>query len=303
MYLSLVSIDDLSLDQINEIMTLAQEYEIVMNNVSANNNILCRSGTENKIFCLMFFEPSTRTNLSFQTAICKLNSKFIIYDDNNSSSKKGESIYDTIKTLESYCDGIIIRHPDQEFVRSCSKLTHLPIINAGNGNGEHPTQALLDLYTIQKYNSTSNFSIAFTGDLKNSRTVHSLVKLLDKVYNNITLYFVSCVDLMLTSEHKKNVKNCYYEVKNIDDIISKIDVLYMTRMQKEREDIDTSYNININEDILNKSKSNLILLHPLPRNKEIPIYLDTNKKSKYFEQVKNGVYVRMSILKLLSSRL
>lgn len=289
---SIISIDDLSIDDINHILNDAEMFE---------KNIFHQvPSLEKKIFSIMFYEPSTRTNLSFQSAINRLNSKMIIYNHDMSSSKKGESIYDTIKTMESYCDGIIVRHPDQETVKFISQISSIPVINAGNGNGEHPTQALLDLFTIKKYFSNNIFTIAFSGDLKNSRTIHSLIRLLDRLYLNITFYFISCHELELEQSFKNNIKNIFYEVKNINDIIYKIDVLYMTRIQKEREDILSSYNINLSEETLKYSKNNLIVLHPLPRNDEIPPILDKNPKCKYFEQVKNGVYVRMAILKYCS---
>ena len=294
---SLISVDNLDKNQIKQIIQDAKSFK----------NRLLKCNYRNKIFCIMFFEPSTRTNLSFQTAINKLDAKMIYYDHDMSSSKKGESIYDTIKTVENYCDAIIIRHPENKIVKQCAEISQVPIINAGNGTGEHPTQALLDLYTILEFNDNINnafqndksysFSVAFSGDLKNSRTVHSLVKLLDKLFLNIIFYFVSSEKLKLNEDFKMKIENLYYEVDNLESIISKSDVLYMTRIQKERENNELSDNICLTQDILNHSKESLIVLHPLPRNNEIPQNLDSDRRCKYFEQVNNGVYIRMSVLK------
>ena len=294
---SLISIDDLDSYFVRQIIQDAKSFK----------NRLIQCNYKSKIYCIMFFEPSTRTNLSFQTAINKLDAKMIFYDHNMSSSKKGESIYDTIKTIENYCDAIIIRHPDNEIVKQCADISQIPVINAGNGSGEHPTQALLDLYTILEFNDDINnafqngkshfFSVTFTGDLKNSRTVHSLVKLLDKFFLNITFYFVSSEKLKLTDDFKSEIRNIYYEVNNLQSVIGKSDVLYMTRIQKERENNELSDNVYLTQELLNNSKESLIVLHPLPRNNEIPEELDNDRRCKYFEQVKNGVYIRISILK------
>ena len=188
---SLISIDNSDKYFVRKIIQDAKSFK----------NRLNQCDYKSKIYCIMFFEPSTRTNLSFQTAINKLDAKMIFYNHDMSSSKKGESLYDTIKTIENYCDAIIIRHPENEIVKQCANISQVPVINAGNGSGEHPTQALLDLYTILEFNDDINkafqndkshfFSVTFTGDLKNSRTVHSLVKLIDKLFLNVTFYFVS----------------------------------------------------------------------------------------------------------------
>lgn len=294
---NLISIDDLTIDSIKQIISDSKSFK----------NRMLECNYRKKIFAIMFFEPSTRTNLSFQSAINKLDAKMIFYDHDMSSSKKGESIYDTIKTIENYCDAIIIRHPNNDIVKECSEISKIPIINAGNGSGEHPTQALLDLYTIFEFNeniyktfqnqTSYFFSITFTGDLKNSRTVHSLVKLLDKLFLNVIFYFVSCEKLKLSENFKSNIRNLYYEVDNLESVISKTDILYMTRIQKERESNENIYNIHLSERILSYGKESLIVLHPLPRNNEIPTELDNDRRCKYFEQVNNGVYVRMAILK------
>ncbi len=252
------------------------------------------------IGCL-FFEPSTRTQLSFESAIYKLGGNCLNYHHEYSSSKKGESLHDTIKTIENYCDGMVIRHPCKESVKNCAEYTSLPVVNAGDGDGEHPSQALLDLYTIQKYISSNSFTIGFCGDGKHSRTINSLILLLEKMKYNVNYIFITCEKLQPDIE-KLNLNNnrCSF-YRNLDEIIGEIDVLYMTRIQKERHkpDINDIYEIKLTQDILELSKDDMIVLHPLPRNNEIAPELDSNLKCKYFEQVKNGVYVRMALLKYL----
>ena len=290
---SIINIKNLSIETIKNILKIANDI-IIFSNMNQIFNF-----KQNMNFALLFFEPSTRTNFSFQTAINKLNGTFINYNQDYSSHQKGESLYDTIKTMESYSDALIVRHPERGMVEKISNIASIPVINAGDGNGEHPTQALLDLFTILQYHKPP-FKIAFTGDLKNSRTVHSLIYLLEKLYDDITYYFVSCDSLKL-EENLFNLKN-KRECDSLEQIIDNIDVLYMTRIQKERHINEKNvFNINLNKKLLNKSNKNMIVLHPLPRNDEIPVELDNDPKCKYFEQMKNGVYVRMAILSQLQN--
>lgn len=260
------------------------------------------------IFGLLFFEPSTRTLMSFESAIYRLGGKVIKYNSNFSSEKKGETIEDTIRTIDAYVDVFVIRHPDKEVFKQLKKLTEKPIINAGNGNGEHPTQALLDLFTILEYYPNLPNKIAFTGDIKNSRTIHSLVYLLAKINSNIYFYFVSCESLKADGEFLQFIESFgndrFSITEDLNDIINCIDVLYVTRVQKERFNTNmiSYHNMIIDSNLIKNSKDNLIILHPLPRNDELSIDLDNNPKSKYFEQVENGVYVRMSILKYIISK-
>lgn len=249
------------------------------------------------IGCL-FFEPSTRTQLSFESAIYKMGGNCLNYHDEYSSSKKGESLQDTIKTIENYCEGMIIRHPCKESVQNCAKYTNLPVINAGDGDGEHPSQALLDLYTIQKYLTSNSFTIGFCGDAKHSRTINSLILLLEKMKYNVRYVFITCSKLRPDIDKLDIDRNRYSFYNSMEEIIGEIDILYMTRIQKERheEGMGDIYEIKLTQEILDISKDNMIVLHPLPRNNEISPELDNNKKCKYFEQVKNGVYVRMALL-------
>ena len=247
----------------------------------------------------LFFEPSTRTHLSFQSAIYKLGGNCLNYQDEYSSSKKGESLEDTIKTVENYCDGLIIRLPCKDSVENCANYSMLPVVNAGDGDGEHPTQALLDLYTIQKYLKSNSFTVGFCGDAKHSRTIHSLILLLEKMKYNVRYVFITCPKLRPEMEELGiDINRCNFHESLEGGVIGEIDILYMTRIQKERhgEGRGGVYNIKLTKELLDGSKDDMIVLHPLPRNDEISPELDKNSKCKYFEQVKNGVYVRMAVL-------
>ena len=287
--LNIINIKSLSILAINNILKEAKLIEQFPNHY--------QEVLSNSIIASLFYEPSTRTSMSFQTAIYKMNGKNLVFNEQYSSTQKGESIMDTVKTIENYADALIIRHPEKGIIDKISKITNKPIINAGDGNGDHPTQSLLDLYTILQYQQPP-FSIAFTGDIDNSRTIHSLIDLLDKMYDDIFYYFIPCDNQKL--DKIKIIKNKFKIVYTLDEIISDIDVISMTRLQKERWNHNTIINnININESLLNKTKDTTILMHPLPRNSEIPESLDDHPKSKYFEQAKNGVVVRMAILKYI----
>lgn len=281
------SIKTLEMQHIEEIMKTTKDIK---------NGDMKYKLLKNTIFGLLFFEPSTRTCLSFESAIHRLGCKIIKYNSEYSSEKKGETLEDTIKTLNHYVDVFIIRHPEKNIISKIKTYTNKPIINAGDGDGEHPTQALLDLFTIQEYYTNLPEKIAFTGDIKHSRTIHSLVYLLKKIKNDIHFYFVSQPELQPDPELLNGLN--YEIVSDINDIINVIDVLYVTRQQKERfaEKNLNVKNIIINSDLISKSKENLIIMHPLPRNEELSTDLDNNPKSKYFQQVENGVFVRMAIL-------
>lgn len=285
---SVISIKSLSILAIKSIL---KESESIKNFPNHYDNLLSPY-----IVASLFYEPSTRTSLSFQSAVCRMNGKNLILNEEYSSAKKGESLYDTIKTVENYADVLILRHPEVGIFEKICKSTNLPIINAGDGSGEHPTQALLDLFTILLYHKPP-FKIALCGDIKNSRTIHSLINILDKLYDNIFIFLVSCDKLKL--DKCLLPKNKFQEVDNLNQIIKEVDVIYMTRLQKERWCMEefNHQNVKITEELLDLSKNETILMHPLPRNDEIPSNLDNHPKSKYFEQVKNGVIVRMAILK------
>ncbi len=272
---------------------------------------LCKSGKkgkqlENKIVASIFFEPSTRTRLSFETAAIKLGASVISVENasSNSSAYKGETIEDTTKMLDCYADLIVMRHPKMGAAEAASKVSTKPIINAGDGANQHPTQGFLDLYTIKKeHKRLNNISIAFVGDVLNSRTLRSLVPLL-MLYPDNTLYFVSPKELVLPEEYRKYLhdKKAYFvEMDNLEKIIPKIDVLYMTRVQKERftniEDyLKVKDSFLLKTEHLKKIKKDAIIMHPLPRVNEVDPVIDLDSRAAYFRQAQNGLYVRMAIL-------
>ena len=288
-------INNISIDDVKTIISDTEYYKKTNTRLNILNKL---------IFGLVFYEPSTRTSLSFESAIYRLGGKCIKYNNLVSSEKKGESFIDTIKMIENYVDVIIIRHPDVNIIDILNTTIKKPIINAGNGADEHPTQALIDYYTIMESYSKLPTSIAFTGDIKYSRTIHSLVYLLSRL-SNIIFYFVCDTHLQPSGKFKHfldTITNKYVIINNITDIIPKIDILYITRLQNERyniSEIDTHDVSTISKNIIQSSKKSLIILHPLPRNNELNTNLDTDSKSKYFQQATNGVYVRMAILKYI----
>jgi aspartate carbamoyltransferase catalytic subunit len=294
---SLVSITDLSKEQYFQILDLAEEFS-----KKPKQNLI-----QDYVIATLFFEPSTRTRLSFETAVCQLGGKYIGFTDPNASSvKKGESLKDTIQTVANYSDLIIMRHPVDGAARYASEVSKVPIINAGDGANQHPTQTLLDLYTIRETQKTLNgLNIGFVGDLKYGRTVHSLLMALSQFGCNF--YFISPDELKMPKSyihHLDEKKIIYSETSDLENTIPKLDILYMTRIQKERfsdpieyEKVKNSY-ILVNS-MLSGSKPNLKVMHPLPRVNEISEDVDSNPKAYYFEQALNGVYVRQAILCLI----
>ena len=291
---SLISINDYSVEEQIEILDLAEEFE-----KDPRQKIL-----ENHVVATLFFEPSTRTRLSFESAISQLGGKIIGFTDaSNSSVSKGETLMDTIKTVANYADLIVMRHPLDGSARWASEVSDVPIINAGDGANQHPTQCLLDMYSIRKTQGTlDNIHIAFVGDLKYGRTVHSLVIAMAQF--NTTFHLVSPEELKLPSAVKKYIKDAgldYHQYTDLDDVMEKVDILYMTRIQKERfadpmeyEKVKNSYILK--NDMLENSKENMRVLHPLPRVNEIEEAVDKNPKAYYFQQALNGVYVREALL-------
>jgi carbamoyl-phosphate synthase/aspartate carbamoyltransferase/dihydroorotase len=260
-----------------------------------------------KIVGLYFDEPSSRTYGSFYVAVKKLGGDVLSLNDSNSSSKKGETLYDTLKCMESYCDLIVIRTKNKNSLQNLQNKIKIPIINAGDGDGEHPTQALLDVFTIREERGTVNkLVVSIVGDLRYGRTVHSLVRLLSNY--DITFNFVSIKELSLDENttqflESKNIK--YKTFNSINDVINTTDVLYMTRIQKERllgESIDVNYvenNLHLTQEILTDAKNNMVIMHPLPRNDEISVDIDNDPRASYFRQMENGLYIRMALIQLL----
>ena len=270
-----------------------------------------------KTLITMFYEPSTRTNCSFQAAAIKLGAKVIALTEKASSSEKGESLEDTIQTLQYYGDAIVLRHPAKGSAERAAEVSAIPIINGGDGNGEHPTQALLDIFTI--YTELAHrdihihseyrphITITFVGDLKNSRTIHSLIRLLVH-FPKLRFNYVSPASLEMPADlvdfvsgfnqFDQNKINC------IENAIEQTDVLYMTRIQRERFESEDAYRLVMEDyesycltaDLLDESKEKMIVMHPLPRLEEIPPEIDGDEKAVYFKQVENGLYMRMAIL-------
>lgn len=294
----IISMNDMSKEEILEILEIAEKIE----NSSEEEKLNFLKG---KIVATLFFEPSTRTKMSFESAAFRLGAQVLQLPPlEQSSVKKGESFSDTIRMVESYSDVIVVRHPNDGAARLASTTSKKPVINAGDGSNQHPSQTLLDLYTIKEEKGTlSNLSIAFVGDLKYGRTVHSLVKAL--THFNPTIYFVSPKILQMPTYliddlDKNNIK--YEILEDFRDCLDKIDVFYMTRIQKERfpdiedyQKVKGVYVIN-KENILGKCKEDMIILHPLPRVDEISTDLDETKHALYFKQAKNGVPVRQAMM-------
>lgn len=290
-------------------------------------NGITNTSFPNKTLLTMFYEPSTRTLCSFQAAAQKLNLKIISMTDKYSSSQKGESLEDTIKTLNYYADAIVLRHPEKGAAKKAAQVSNIPIINAGDGNGEHPTQALLDIMTIYTELKTRNIditstardtiTITFVGDLKNSRTIHSLIHIL-ALFPKIQFIYISPPTLEMPEEiiaQLNSQENLVQQTTNITlkNAIPMTDVLYMTRIQRERFPTERDYysitlnhnykNYCINKAAIQPAKPTAIIMHPLPRSTEIDPDVDDDPRAMYMTQVENGVYMRMAILETIFSSL
>ena len=294
----IISMNDMSKEEILEILEVAEKIEKTSEEEKLNF-------LKGKIIATLFFEPSTRTKMSFESAAFRLGAQVLQLPPLELSSvKKGESFSDTIKMVESYSDVIVVRHPNDGAARLASTTSQKPVLNAGDGSNQHPSQTLLDLYTIKDEKGTlNNLSVAFVGDLKYGRTVHSLVKAL--THFNPVIYFVAPKILQMPSYliddlDKNNIK--YEILEDFRDCLDKIDVFYMTRIQKERfpdiedyEKLKGVYVIN-KKNILGKCKEDMIILHPLPRVDEISTDLDDTKHALYFKQAKNGIPIRQAMM-------
>ena len=288
----LISIDDLDKEDILFILKKAESFENIARG-EMNSKIL-----EGKILANLFFEPSTRTRMSFEVAMKRLGGDVINMTAQEASSvAKGETLADTIKVVSKYADAIVLRHPLEGAARFAAENSEVPVINGGDGAGQHPTQTLLDLYTIMKESSLDGLKIALMGDLKYSRTVHSLIKALTLF--NAKIYLISPETLSLPEEFFEGLKNA--ETTELDEVIDEINVLYVTRIQKERFPDEEEYrkvagSYKINAELLKNAREDLIIMHPLPRVDEIDVSVDKTKHAKYFEQAFYGVPVRMAIL-------
>ena len=294
-----ISMREFSRDEIDSVLDLAEALEPYAR--GGRCDVL--SG---KILALLFFEPSTRTRLSFETAMMRLGGKTLsLGPAEGSAMAKGESLADTIRVIGAYADALVIRHPKEGSARLASQFSPVPVLNAGDGAGHHPTQTLLDLYTIRKESSLEDLRIALVGDLKYGRTVHSLAYALALYGADITL--VSPPTLEMPDRIKEDLAGMgtiVRETHALDEVLREVDVLYITRIQKERfpdpyeyQKVARSYRIGAES--LEGARERLIIMHPLPRVDEIAPEVDATRHAVYFRQSFYGVPVRMALLKML----
>jgi len=292
----ILSMKDLSLTDIKQILHISQQLK----QKPADDLI------KNKLIAHCFFEPSTRTRLSFESATLRLGGKVLGFSNEEGLSiRKGETLHDTMKVIEAYADLIVLRHPQEGAARFTAEIINKPVINAGDGANQHPTQALIDLFTIQECQGRlDNLSIGLVGDLKYGRTVHSLAEAC--LLLGIRLYLVSPENLTLPDTlcdllKKNSVRFSFH--RSISEVIKKVDVLYMTRLQKERFDASafpaSQRYFALTPELLEEAKPNLKILHPLPRMQEIDAVIDQSPYAYYFNQAANGIYVRQALLTLL----
>lgn len=300
----ILSVKQFDRENLRYLFGLAEEMRIIVERVGHSNLL------QGKVMASLFYEPSTRTSSSFIAAMSRLGGAVIpINEVVYSSVTKGESLPDTVRTLESYADVIVLRHPEVGSAAIAAHYCEKPIINAGDGVGEHPTQALLDLFTIEEdHNRVDGLSVAMVGDLKYGRTVHSLTRLLS-LYN-VKFYFVSPDILRMPPELVEEVKQKgleYEELEDVSQVIDRADVLYVTRVQKERftdlaqYDAVKDYYV-ITPEIMKRAKQTMTVMHPLPRVGEISYAVDADPRASYFRQMKNGMYVRMALLTAVLGR-
>ena len=287
------------------------DLEYIFGVAAEMKEMVARIGTfdllKGKLLANLFYEPSTRTSSSFTAAMERLGGSVIpINEVTYSSVSKGESLPDTVRTLEAYADVIVLRHPEQGASALAAQYTAKPIINAGDGAGEHPTQALLDLFTIrQELGEVDGLTVTLVGDLKHGRTVHSLSRLLsgyDVTLNYVSPEILRMPDGIVTEIEETGTPQHVYD--DLDAVISESDVVYVTRVQKERfEDPDAYEEVAgayvVDTALMEKAKSTMALLHPLPRVDEIAIEVDEDPRAAYFRQMENGMYVRMALLALV----
>lgn len=292
---SLVSISDISKDEILELLERARFFE-----EHPDSKIL-----DGKVVATLFFEPSTRTRLSFETAVNRLGGRVIGFSDpGTSSSVKGETLKDTIKMVSNYADLIVMRHFLEGAARYATEVTEVPIINAGDGANQHPSQTMLDLYSIYKTQGRlTDLTITMVGDLKYGRTVHSL--LMAMKYFRPKFVFVASRELAMPQEYKEFCRREGIEFEETTDfsadVINSSDIIYMTRVQRERFTDPLEYErvkdlYTLHNAMLDNSRENLRILHPLPRVNEIDVDVDDNPKAYYFEQARNGLYARQAII-------
>ena len=290
-------------DILAEVFSTAKEMEKIVK--QGGSDILQR-----KIMATVFYEPSTRTRLSFESAMRKLGGEVITTENARefSSAAKGEALEDTVRIVDSYADVIVLRHYESGAAERAASVSSVPIINAGDGPGQHPTQSLLDLYTIEKeIGHLVGLAIAMVGDLTNGRTVRSLCYLLAK-YNDVKIYFVAPEMVKMKEDIKDYLREhnvTFVEESDLKAVAPKVDVIYQTRIQKERfgdrtEDYEKARGqYIIDKSILDIMRKDAIIMHPLPRVDEIRPEVDADPRAAYFRQAKNGLYIRMALLKMV----
>ena len=297
----LIDIMELTTEEINDLIATAED-------IMANPGKYCEACRHKKLATL-FYEPSTRTRLSFEAAMLELGGSVLGFSEASSSSvAKGESVADTARTVSCYADIIAMRHPKEGAPLVASKFATVPVVNAGDGGHNHPTQTLTDLLTIHRERGSLNdFTIGFCGDLKFGRTVHSLVNALSR-YTGIHFIFISPEELKMPDYINDSLQRKglpYEETESLEEAMPKLDILYMTRVQKERFFNEADY-IRLKDTYvldpakLTTAKKDMCILHPLPRVNEIAVSVDDDPRARYFEQVRNGKFIRMAlIMKLL----
>ena len=294
---SLISIGDFTKEEILHVLETAKEFE-----QNREQNFL-----EGKVIASLFFEPSTRTRLSFETAINRLGAKVIGFSDaTNTSQSKGETLKDTIKMVNNYVDMIVMRHPLEGSSRYASEVADVPVVNAGDGANQHPSQTLLDLYSIlQTQGTLEGLTINMVGDLKYGRTTHSLLQAMS--HFNTKFIFTAPEELKMPKEYKQFLDSKgieYIETTSIDEYLNDCDILYMTRVQQERFTDPMEYErvkdvYTLSAGMLDNVRNNMKILHPLPRVTEITQDVDETPYAYYFKQAENGLYVRMAIISYL----
>ncbi len=294
---SLISIGDFSKDEILHILDVAKEFE-----KNREQNFLA-----GKVIACLFFEPSTRTRLSFEAAVNRLGARVIGFPDSrNTSVSKGETLEDTIKIVSNYVDMIVMRHPMEGAAEIAAKVSPVPVVNAGDGSNQHPTQTLLDMYSImQTQGRLDGLTINMVGDLKYGRTVHSLSEAMSDFSPKYV--FTAPDDLKMPSKYLKYLDSKhipYEETSSLEEHLDDCDILYMTRVQQERfpskEDYDKVKDVyELHASMLSGVKPNMKILHPLPRITEIATDVDDTPYAYYFQQARNGMYVRMAVISYL----
>jgi len=299
---NIVSVRQFTRDDLELIFEVAEKMRTTVDLVGSTDLL------KGRLLVNLFYEPSTRTASSFAAAMHRLGGKVLqISEVHYSSVAKGESLQDTVRTLESYADAVVLRHTEAGAAKTAAEVARKPIINAGDGIGEHPTQALLDLFTIeQELGRVDGLKIALIGDLKYGRTVHSLARLLAMF--NVELHFVSPESLRLPEGVRADLEGCnWQEHTELSDVLESVDVLYVTRVQKERfsdlaayEAVKHAYVIGLEE--MQRVKDDMIVMHPFPRVGEIDPAIDDDPRAAYFRQIEYGMYVRMALLAMVLGR-